>query len=431
MHRGCSRQTEFEKGLGLVNSRWLLISTVWPEPQSSAAGLRDLNLIEGLGQAGFEVILASAADNPKGYEFCCALESQKPYLKCLGIRLNHSSFDEELKKIAPHAVIYDRLVMEEQYGPRVRAVCPDALQILDTQDLHFLRLSREQGSRSGASALPGTWDESLVIRELSSIHRVDLTWVLSSFEKKLLESHFGVQPQRLALSRFAYPKQRPASFERGFEERRGFSFVGNYRHAPNLDAFRYLRDELWAQIRARLPRAEIELWGAYPTQEVFEAHDPRRGFLVRGVADTMDQVLGSARVSLAPVRFGAGIKGKISDSWHFGVPVVSTPLGFEGMVQDGSLPGGERLSAEGLAEYAVRLDQDPAAWSEARDWGLRQLAQSFSQRKFESELSGGIEQARENFYKRDQDWIRRCFTHHSLETPRFFGKWLELKESKR
>jgi glycosyltransferase involved in cell wall biosynthesis len=145
----------------------------------------------------------------------------------------------------------------------------------------------------------------------------------------------------------------------------------------------------------------------------------------------MDQVLGSARVSLAPIRFGAGIKGKICDSWHFGVPVVSTPLGFEGMVHDGSLPGGERLSAEALAEYAVRLDQDPAAWSEARDWGLRQLDQSFSQRKFESELSCGIEQARENFYKRDQDWIRRCFTHHSLETPRFFGKWLELKESKR
>jgi glycosyltransferase involved in cell wall biosynthesis len=263
------------------------------------------------------------------------------------------------------------------------------------------------------------------------MHRVDLTWVLSSFEKELLETHLGVSPKRLALSRFAYPKQRPASFEKSFDERRGFSFVGNYRHAPNLDAFRWLRDELWSQIRARLPHAELELWGAYPTQEVFEAHEPRRGFLVRGVAQTMDQVLGSTRVSLAPVRFGAGIKGKISDSWHFGVPVVSTPLGFEGMVGEGALIGGARLSGEALAEYAVKLYLDSAAWSEARDWGLRQLDQSFSLGTFEKELAGGIARARENFSKRDQDWIRRCFTHHSLETPRFFGKWLELKESKR
>lgn len=404
---------------------WLLISYVWPEPQSSAAGLRDLNLIEGLRQAGNRVVVASAADNPRGREFCAGLEARGAgaageMIRCLPIRLNDSSFDAELAELAVTGVIYDRFVTEEQYGWRVRQALPSALQILDTQDLHFLRALREK------TLGQGEFDPTLIIRELSSIHRVDLTWLISPFEKDLLESQYGVSAERLGLSRFAYPKRRSASGE--FAARGDFCFVGNFRHSPNLDAFRWLRESLWPAIRSRLPHARLRIWGAYPTQEVMQAHAPARGFEVRGVAESLDEVFGTARVSLAPLRFGAGIKGKISDSWSHGVPVVSTPVGFEGMCD--SLPvRGAGSSVEELADAAVLLHEDESAWQAAREWGRLQLQKFFSEEVFARELLDGITRARRNHAGRDRDWIRRMLTHHSLETPRFFGKWIELKES--
>jgi glycosyltransferase involved in cell wall biosynthesis len=424
-----------------IQPGWLLISTVWPEPFSSAAGLRDLNLIEGLGALGYRVVLASAADNPKGLEYCRGLE-REGRLSCLPIRLNHESFDAELLRLGSQGVcgvIYDRLVMEEQYGPRVRSVCPGWIQILDTQDLHFLRLSREQAHRRGedllerSRQLPSSWDETAVVRELSSLHRVDLTLLISPFEQELLTEHFGVDSSRLALSTFAYPKRpapsgRQAGESADFSRRSGFCFVGNFRHAPNLDAFRWLRDELWGAVRRRLGGAVVRVWGAYPTQEVFEAHDPGRGFLVMGEALRLGDVFSDARVSLVPVRFGAGIKGKVSDSWDQGVPVVSTSLGLEGMCTVGGAIQAAASAAE-FVDCAVKLHEDPAAWSEARRAGEQALFQRYSSEVFLQELRAAIDQARMRNATREGDWVRRMLTHHSLETPRYFGKWLELKES--
>ncbi len=421
----------------MIKGTWLLISTVWPEPFSSAAGLRDLNLIEGLLSLGHPVVLASAADNPKGLEYCRGLE-REGRISCLPIRLNHVSFDEELARLREQGlcgVIYDRFVMEEQYGPRVRSVCPEWLQILDTQDLHFLRLSREQAHRRGEDLLvrngqlPSDWDETAVVRELSSLHRVDLTLLISPVERDLLVEAFGVDSERLALSTFAYPKRQHApGLELGYGGRSGFCFVGNFRHAPNLDAFRWLRDELWEAIRVRVPGAELRIWGAYPTQEVFEAHAPRRGFLVMGEAPGLQEVFAPARASLVPVRFGAGIKGKVSDSWAHGVPVAATWLGLEGMCapDSGVLGAG---SARDFVDLAVRLHDDPAAWEQARSRGWEALEARYSGEVFMRELREALERASKRHSMRENDWVRRMLTHHSLETPRYFGKWLELKES--
>jgi hypothetical protein len=85
-------------------------------------------------------------------------------------------------------------------------------------------------------------------------------------------------------------------------------------------------------------------------------------------------------------------------------------------------------SAEEFARAAVELHDQAEHWTEARDFGWRALDQSFSVEVFERELLEGLTRARANRDARSGDWIRRMLTHHSLETPRFFGKWLELKE---
>lgn len=382
-------------------------------------------MIDALGQAGFEVVVASAAENSKGREFCRELERQGR-VRVQPIVLNDSTFDQWVRELAPVGVIYDRLMIEEQYGWRVRAACPDAIQILDTIDLHFLRGSREQAYKKGGSL---EWDQDLVVRELSAIHRVDLAWLVSDFEKRLLETEFRVDPSRLALSRFAYPK-RPAAPLASFEGRAGFMFIGNFRHLPNLEAYRWLRREIWPAIRKRLPRAELRVFGAYPTQEVMEGHRPNEGFFVMGEAVELADAFGVARVALAPLPFGAGIKGKISDAWWFGLPVATTPLGAEGMFHQASSRWGGLVAtdAASFVDAAVRLHEDRGLWVESSAEGARILGAEFSGEAFSAGVSAGLEQARRNFAIRDGDWLRRMLTHHSLETPRYFGRWIEAKE---
>lgn len=345
------------------------------------------------------------------------------------IVLNDSSFDPWVGALSPVGVIYDRLMIEEKYGWRVRAACPEALQILDTIDLHFLRGSREQAYKKGVAL---EWDEELVVRELSAIHRVDLAWLVSDFEQELLIREFGVDASRLALSRFAYPKRvaEQALRDPGFEGRSGFMFIGNFKHAPNLEAYRWLRREIWPAIRSRLPRAELRIFGAYPTQEVMQGHRPEQGFLVMGEAPELTDAFAVARVALAPLPFGAGIKGKISDAWHFGIPVATTPLGSEGMFHKDTTEWGGIVVSDAAAfiEAAVKLHEDRALWSACAKEGARILSREFSEEAFQISVREGISRARKNFSNKGSDWTRRMLTHHSLETPRYFGRWIEAKE---
>lgn len=113
--------------------------------------------------------------------------------------------------------------------------------------------------------------------------RVDLSWVLSSAERDLLIQEFGVESHRLALSKFAYPNRESGdlteqSIQASYPSRRGFVMVGNFRHAPNLDGFRWLCDDIWPRLRERLPAAEVHIYGAYPPREVMACHSPKRVF---------------------------------------------------------------------------------------------------------------------------------------------------------
>jgi len=413
-----------------------MISYVWPEPQSSAAGLRSLNVIQGLRQAGYRVVIASAAQNEGGKAACDALAFADPQgVQVRSIRLNDASFDSWVAELAPQWVIFDRFVVEEQFGARVRQHSPEAVCILDTQDLHFLRLSREQSVRrakqQGQSIGDSDvrWDRSMVARELAAIHRVDLSWLVSDFEMKLLTREFGVDCKRLAVSRFAYPKRTGTRAE--FSGRKGFAMLGNFRHAPNLDAFRWLRAEIWPAIRSLLANAEIHIFGAYPPKEVMQAHAPRDGFFVHGPAENLGQVFDSVRVSLAPLRFGAGIKGKISDSWWHGVPVVSTPLGAEGMTGPGAEWGGAVASTvEDFARACVAHHEDLERWQEARERGDASIEELFSEERFFAELEGDLKRAHAAKASSEVDWMRQMLVQSSVDAYRYFGRWLELKQQR-
>lgn len=412
--------------------RVLLIAYVWPEPQSSAAGSRDFQLIDALRSAGHEVHVASAAQD-SGLPAC------RPQLEARGIpahaiALNDSNFDSWLRELAPDCVIFDRFVTEEQFGARVAVGAPDALRVLDTQDLHFLRRLRQENPSLTRQELAQAHHPD-ILRELASIYRSDWTLILSSYEYKILTEDFGIPTGLLGLCRFFLDIDAPRSVHlrsTGWEQRRDFVFLGNFRHAPNADAVRWLKREGWAQIRAALPAehhdAQLHIYGAYPSREFMDMHSPRTGFRVHGPTEDALDCLARARVSLAPLRFGAGIKGKIAESFLVGTPVVTTPIGAEGMTDTG-LWGGEIGELPEFARLAAITYSDPFEWNRDREMSLQILKQEYSVQKngpaWTEQLAHRYEHRQE---MRTHNRVGQLLWSEERRSTLYFSRWIELKE---
>jgi glycosyltransferase involved in cell wall biosynthesis len=417
--------------------RLLMIGYVWPETNASAAGLRDWALLEQFRAAGFEVHYASPA---KENAFSAKLQAMGvPIFSC---EANDPKFDEFIGKLQPSVVLFDRFVIEEQFGWRVEESCPDAIRVLDTQDLHFLRRAREAALREGwaLERIQEASEEMILkfakedlLRELSAIYRSDLTLVISSFEMKLLLQRYKIPQELLLLQRLSYS---PKSFDEypAFDIRKNFVSIGNFRHPPNVDAILWLTREIWPEIRNRLPNAEIHLYGAYPSREMMALSNSKTGIIVKGPVENQYETLGRYRVLLAPLRFGAGIKGKIADAWSVGTAVVTTPIGAEGMVDlngsDGNWPGEIADHPVSFASSAADLYTRESLWEEHRQLGAATLARSYSPAANARVLIAALENARVNRDEfRKQNLIGAMLRHNLHRSTKYFSRWIELKQS--
>ena len=411
----------------------LIIGYVWPETNASAAGLRDWALMEQFRGAGWKVHYASPA---KPGAFSEKLEKLGvPTFSC---EANDPRFDAFIRELKPDLVLFDRFVTEEQFGWRVEENCPDAIRVLDTQDLHFLRRAREAALKEGwaldriqeaSEEMIERFAQDDLYREISAIYRSDLTLVISGFEIQLLTQRYRVPANLLLLQRFSYESPKPASLP-AFHERNHFVSIGNFRHPPNADAVHWLKREIWPEIRSRMPDAQVHLYGAYPSREMMDLSDPRSGFIVKGPAVDQYETLKNYRVLLAPLRYGAGIKGKISDAWSVGTPVVSTPVGAEGMSEGFQWAGEIAQTAEDFADRACDLFQREDLWTEQQQAGfvliqrlynpttncrllltsLTDLSSSLSERR-KSNLIGGL------------------LRHHLHKSTKYFSRWIEMKQA--
>jgi O-antigen biosynthesis protein len=290
----------------------LIIGYVWPELTSSAAGLRDWNLVKTFQQQQWQVLYSSQS---KENQFSKQLENEG--VTTVRHASNDSKFDEWIKKEQPDFVVYDRYVTEEQFGWRVKEHSPSTVQVLDTQDLHFLRKQRQVALEKGEDSLDGIamgeieLQSDTTLRELASIYRSDCTILISDFELQLLTKKFNIPSSLLHLSRLNYGPS--GAFRPLVKRTRDFCMIGNFRHAPNYDATLWLKEKIWPLIRAKLPTAEVDIYGAYPPKEMMDLTSSEEGFHVRGPVKDHMSMFKKYRINLAPLRFGAGIKGKISD----------------------------------------------------------------------------------------------------------------------
>ncbi|MEH6625419.1 MAG: glycosyltransferase [Motiliproteus sp.] len=403
----------------------LIIGYVWPEPNSSAAGSRMLQLIKLFQQQQWQVTYASpAADS----EFMVDIEAMG--VTKVSIELNSCCFDEFVQQCAPDIVMFDRFMMEEQFGWRVEKNCPQALRILDTEDLHCLRDARHQALKQQREMNQQDLASDRAIREVASILRSDLSLIISDVEIKLLQDRFKVSAALLHHCRFMLPNidQATQSQWSGFNQRQHFVSIGNFRHAPNWDAVLFLQQSIWPLIRKQLPKAELHIYGAYPPPKATQLHNDKQGFKVLGWAKDAQAVMESARVCLAPLRFGAGIKGKLVQAMQSGTPSVTTDIGAEAMHD--ALPWGGLIESgpEGFAAAAVRLYQDQELWQQSQAQGADIVNQCYDQDSIGEDLIQRIEQLRQQLEQHRLDnFIGAMLRHHSMKSVQYMSQWIEAK----
>jgi O-antigen biosynthesis protein len=404
----------------IQSKRLLIIGFVWPEPKSSAAGSRMMQLIEIFIEQGFEITFASTALNLEFSEDVSALGvTPKP------IELNASSFDVFITELQPDIVVFDRFMVEEQFGWRVGECCPNALKILDTIDLHCLRLARQAAVKEQREfSLDDLYSDSAK-REIASILRCDLSLMVSEFEMELLQKHFKIAPNLVHyLPIFA---SRLSSIP-SFEERNGFMFIGNFLHEPNWDCVKYLSEVIWPLIYSKLPDAKLRVYGAYPMQKVMEMHKPKFNFYSKGRADDAMEVTKNARVVLAPIRFGAGIKGKLLDAMQCGTPSVTSSVGAEGMYGTLDWNGFVSDNPNDFAEKAVALYQDKMVWEKSQQNGFELLEQRYKKDIFARDFMDAVQSLRMHLVThRKSNFMGSILHHHLLASTKYMSKWIEEK----
>ncbi|MFT4732253.1 MAG: hypothetical protein ACI89W_001277 [Gammaproteobacteria bacterium] len=439
------------------NHKVLFVGLVWPEPTSTAAGQNILSYIDLFIANGYEVTFACAADKS---EHSAPLSRMGVHEQ--PITLNNSSFDAFVKQYAPDIAIFDRFISEEQFGWRVSSAAPWCMKILDCEDLHFLRDARHQAykdtNKNNLNALTPEQSNAylysdLCKRELASILRCDLSILLSNYEYQLLTKVFGIPKTLLHYCPFLFPEQsiKPA---KSYEQRIDFISIGSFRHAPNWDAVLTLKQKIWPAIHQALPSAFCHVYGSYLTPKAKQLENKQQGFLVHGYAKDAQEVIGNARVLLAPLNFGAGIKGKLVDAMQCKTPSVTTELGSEGLLpsleDDNKLDEDNKLnednksseqntlwpgaihniqsSTDSFIQSCITLYADENIWSLASNRSKPLFSSIFDYTKQSKQLTQCIQKISANLTKhRQQHFLGQVIQHHTINSTKYMSQWIEAK----
>lgn len=403
-----------------------IIGTVWPEPTSTAAGSRMLQLIELFQNQSYEITFLSAASKS---DFSYPLENQN--IASHHIKLNDNSFDTLILELNPSIVLFDRFMMEEQFGWRVAENCPNALRILDTEDLHFLRKARETAFKQNRTLVFEDYLSNVYKRELASIYRCDLSLIISEYEVELLTQTFKVDASILHYIPFLvnpmskdYLNTTPA-----FSERKHFVSIGNFLHEPNWQTVLELKKH-WKSVKKAIPEAELHIYGSYVTEKAKQLHNEKEGFLVKGRVEAVEKVFHTARVLLAPIPYGAGLKGKLLESMLFGLPNVTTKMGAEAMHKNQAWNGFITLTDEDFIEKAIALYQNETLWQQFQQNAIQLINNRFEKSLFESDFITKVNSLLENLNQhRNNNFLGLIFQHQTLQSTKFMSKWIELKNS--
>lgn len=365
-HRPRAQQVELEKERA-VTRRILIVDAQVPTPDRDSGSLRMLHLLQLLRELGYKATLY-----PDDLRYLSGYTAQlqglgvevlyAPYVKSLQQHLRQCEADYDV-------VLLSRVACAGKHLPTVRRLCPNARVLFDTVDLHFLREQREAELTDSAERLAAAQQRKQ--QELALARAADLTLLVSPAELTLLQTEAPDLPLAL-LSNI----HTVAGCRNGFGARRDLLFIGNFRHPPNVDAMHWFIDSVMPLLRAapEAPRLLVVGGDVPPSLLAKAARDVEfTGF----VSDT-SVLFDGIRMSVAPLRYGAGVKGKINSSMAHGVPVVATTLAAEGMALQDGVDVLLADTADAFAAAVLRVWRDEKLWQQLSEGGLRNIEQHFS-----------------------------------------------------
>jgi glycosyltransferase involved in cell wall biosynthesis len=338
----------------------LLANRIVPRADRDSGSVRLLRLIELLLADGHRVVMAAERDEPGQHEAALVLEA-------MGVEVHRPPVDRAAlaRAVRPDVAWLSFHDVGAAWLPVLRADAPGARVVVDTVDVHWVREARAAevaGSDHARAAAQRTREaERAVYSAADAVVAVSAQDAAAAAE---LAPHVPV-----SVVSNVHP---PEAEGPGFAQRSGALFVGNFRHSPNVDAALFLAREIWPRVRAALPGATLTLAGDAPPPEVVALAG--EDVVVTGWVPEVAPHLDAARVSVAPLRFGAGVKGKIGEALAHGLPVVTTAVGGEGM---GLVDGEHALigeTAEELAGAIVALHTDAGLWGRMAAAGRAQIA---------------------------------------------------------
>ncbi|MFC5284817.1 glycosyltransferase [Pedobacter alpinus] len=404
----------------------LIIGTVWPEPRSSAAGSRMMQLIASFLKQNWKVTFSTAAADSEFMVDLVELGVNK-----VSIKLNDEAFDEFIKTLNPDLVLFDRFMTEEQFGWRVTENCPNAMRVLDTEDLHCLRAGRQKAYKAKQDfKLDDLLLEDVAKREIASILRCDLSLIISTYEMNILVDIFKIDESVLMYLPFMLPNITEEETKKWlpFQERAHFITIGNFLHEPNYQAVLFLKTEIWPLIRKKMPDAEMHVFGSYPSEKVTQLRNPKEGFYIKGRVRNVKDVMGIARICLAPLVFGAGLKGKLIDAMQSGTPNVSTHIGAEAMHNGLPWSGFIANLAKDFADDAVKLYTNETLWNRFQQNGTNIINELYDENYWNTQLIDVLLDIKAHLVlHRKHNFLGTMLNHHTLMSTKYLSKWIEEK----
>jgi len=211
-------------------------------------------------------------------------------------------------------------------------------------------------------------------------------------------------------------------------DRSDFSFLGYGKHAPNTDAVCFLIREIWPQIRQRIPDSKLNIYGKDYPKEIQSLQDLQKGIGIHGWIEASDSVLAGTRLNLAPLRFGAGLKGKIVHAIEQGTPTVTTKIGAEGIWPS---TGFDSLVADDPKEFAAKAFQiytNEALWLKSLRSGQAFLAKELDRQTHDQRLHSRVEELRSRLgAHRTGNVLGRILQYQGHQSTRYMAKWIEAK----
>lgn len=350
-----------------ATKRVLIVDASTPTPDQDSGSVRLVNIMRLLREMGCQV--SFLPDN------LARFDKYTPLLQAEGVEALYHPFVENLPDFyRKRGREFDLIMISRHYVAAhhlglVRLHAPQARLAFDTVDLHYLRESR-------AAALDPRPElqrqaESTRRQELKLIRECDVTLVVSKVEKELLATDApGARVEILSNVHAIH------GCGNGFDERSGLLFVGGFQHPPNIDAMLWFVREVLPRVHAALPEVHLDIVGSKMVPEIEALAGDK--VVVHGFVEDIEPMLEAARISLAPLRYGAGVKGKVNMAMSYGLPVVATPMAVEGIDASAGRDVLVGADAQEYADAVIRLYRDADLWTSLSRNGLENVRRQFS-----------------------------------------------------